>query len=290
MTRKLILSATVALIALDGCVKSSSTFDTVQICFEPVIGAEVRSASDNESFPKDESFCVTAITSSDNVFFENAEISFEQDAWTSSLLPYWPAGTELRFKGYAPADAQLKNFCPETNPEDLLVANPTKLFSSKDNPVHLEFTHALSKFSLRIGNGLPAGTQLRLQSITLDNIHFHGDFLPMEETIWNTTGPANEWVLYSLDVDTDPTVDGLEISKDFTYIMENVRVIPQDIKSTLTIVCAVKYPGYEWGTNQVWKSEKPLEIDWQAGRKYTYSISILEEGMTYTSGISSWNN
>ena len=290
MTRRSLLYTFIPLIALAGCVKTFTEADRpVRFRFEPVLGMQLRSEDNTEKFPVGENFRVTAYTSSDDVFFKDAEISFDGDAWTSPLLPDWPAGTRLRFTAYSPGNADLTGFCPDTDPSNLMTAGPTQLLENSSNPVPLKFTHALSKIDIRLQNGLTEGAELKVCKVTLDAVHDRGDFSPDNGT-WTLTDEAAAMDLFRTDDESDQPGQGVPVSRRYSRIGEERRVIPQNGKATVTIVCALKYPGSEWISNQIWSSGTPINIEWEAGRRYTYSISLLEKGITCTTGISSWDN
>lgn len=289
MTRKLILVTLTALMVPSGCVKTSTTGKgPEQICFDPVVGAQVRSADVTETFPKDESFRVSAITSSNNVFFNDAEITFEQDVWTSPLLPKWEQGVALRFNGYAPANANLTGFKPDEDPTDLLITD-TDLIESTPNPVTLTFTHALSQVELRIRNGLPVGSEIRIQSISIGPLYSTGSLNPYEAPLWTPEGEPEYFELFKLPEDSDPLTEGLAVNRDEYTDLGEIRAIPQNGRATIKIVAALKYPTTAWETDIEWVTETPISIVWLAGRKYTYSISMLDNEIKYTTGISSWN-
>lgn len=290
MTRRLAPVLLTALMALNACVKTSTTVKGPdRICFEPVIGTQVRSADNTELFPKDESFRVKAITSSNNVFFNDVDVSFEEDVWTSPLLPEWEEGIVLRFNAYAPADAELGGFNPFEDPTDLLIAE-TELLDRTSNPVNLEFTHALSQVSIRIRNGLPLGSELRVQSVSIGELYTAGDLTPDEAELWSVEGKPGIVSVFSLPEGADPIAEGIPVNRDgYTSIGGNMRMIPQHGRPYIQIVCSMKYPDTAWETDLKWVTTEPLSVVWLAGRKYTYSISVLDNELKYTTGISNWN-
>ena len=120
-------------------------------------------------------------------------------------------------------------------------------------------------------NGLGDDTQIRVEKIIINDIRTKGNFNSSSSPQWTLSGPAEDIVAYSAEI---------------------INVIPQQPTSCITVVYSMKTGDSEWLAGQE-NSTAELKAEWQAGRRYTYTLTITGSTVKLTTGIgnitSSWN-
>lgn len=288
--RKLILSGKIFLMAilLYGCSFGDDiTKIYMNIGFIPVIGHDTR-AEESVPFPQDRSFNVWALDcSSGSVLINKENIGYSAEGWISAIK--WPEG-ELDFTACWPT-----GLIPEYNKEkgiiirdfsnddiDLLVAREKAGYGS-DTLVPLHFQHILSRVEFRIRQSLEDHIEMKLIKLELKDYSKSGTYNLHGNGFWET-GPANQSkVIYDAQQSTS-----LNISKDPQYIGDDFFTIPQVFKGTATVHFLVKIGNGNWIPDSI--TSTPLNTEWESGKQYTYTLNITDTKLTFTTGISNWNN
>ena len=79
-----------------------------------------------------------------------------------------------------------------------------------------------------------------------------------------------------------------KLTRDAQYIGEDFYTIPQICKGTATVYFNVRVNGGEWIPDSA--TTKTLDTEWESGKQYTYTLNITDKQLTFTTGISNWNN
>ena len=264
------------------------------IVFNPVIGHEVRSAESSVPFPEDKTFGVWALDDKkSSEFISNAEIAFNGGLWSSAALPLWPTSSSLTFYAYSPYDLPvgfsdgvmtLKGFDVRTDGDQLLYAKTASGLTAAQGEVKLPFTHALSRLDMRIASGYGSDVDVRIDRIVLRKVAQVGDFNSSIAYCWRAdTDSADDIVIF------DSERDGQFLAgPDMKFIGDALTIIPQCMGSSIEIHYAFRVDDGDWIDGQS-ESTKVLETYWEPGRYYTYSLTINELKLSYTTGIGHWN-
>ena len=281
---------------LTSCISSVETVQT-PIVFSPVIGNEVRSEDMSVPFPEDKSFGVWAQDiksgtpdNSQPEYISDQEITCINGFWTSRSLPLWPA-TPLTFTAYSPVSLpmtydggvlRLEGY--ESGQEEILFAQSEKGLQASQGAVKLQFQHALTKLDMRIANGYGAGVQVRVDRILLTNVAQKGDFDSSRPKYWTADeSSATDIVIF------DSERDGEFLAEPkMKFIGDIQTIIPQALNARIELQYSFRVDEGDWIDGQKEVSES-IDIFWEAGRYYTYSLTINETRLGYTTGISHWN-
>jgi hypothetical protein len=278
----------VAAVMLLGCSFGEDvTKIPMNIGFKPVIGHDTR-AEESVPFPADRTFNVWALNTTDGSIYLNKEnIAHKAEGWLS--VRKWPEA-ELDFTAYWPI-----NLNPEYNKEkglifkdfsaddvDLLVARE-KTRNESDTLVTLHFEHILSRVEFRIKHSLEENMELILTGIELNGYSQTGSYNEKGTGYWEV-GAAN----YCKTVYDGNNGASFRITRDAQYIGNDFYTIPQICKGTATVYFNVRVNEGEWIPDSV--TTKPLDTEWESGKQYTYTLNITDKQLTFTTGISNWNN
>ena len=281
-----------AAVTLVSCISSVEMVQT-PIVFNPVIGHEVRSDDMSVPFPEDESFGVWALDNNLEEFISDREIGFNGVSWTSESLPLWPINSSLTFYAYSPCSLPVKlskgvmtldGFDVLRDGDDLLFAQTASGLTSVLGDVKLPFRHALSRIDMRIASGYGADVQVRIDRIILKNVATVGDYDSSKLMNWTVDeSTATDIVFY------DSERDGQFLAgPEMQFIGELHTIIPQKLGSVIELQYAFQVDGSDWIDAQKDLTEE-IKITWEPGRYYTYSLTINERMLAYTTGIGHWS-
>ena len=241
------------------------------------------------------SFHATALYANNALFFENLIV----DASASSSDKYWPADalnffayaksndngtlndvsfskTDGKYKGaftnYSlPAPSTVASQDDAEHQPDLVFAiTPNK--TSGDGAVALNFHHALSAVKFKLTSTVDGVT---FNKISLKDVYGSGS-CSFEATGTNNDGLTFVWTPTISDKRTYVQSVNEALIKDLEYPLPDSKVfmqIPQTLNADAIIVM-----DYTIGTTTYTKEAKLSEItsQWEANKKYTYTISISD--------------
>lgn len=285
------LSLAAGMLIITSCLSSVRTEDRqVIIGFHPVIGLEVRSGNETE-FPENLDFGVWAIDESGNRFMEQEQISFNGNSWSSETPYIWPE-SRLRFIGFAPyyhditleedGSLVLDRHDPAEHRDGLYITELTPELSKNDSLVEMVFRLATAKIDFRVANGLNSATSVRLEKITLKGVYCSGYFRSSEDPEWTVLDEPEDIVCYDMSREGGSA----DISKEPEFFGNVIEIIPQQSWPTVEVVYSFRTADSHWLTGQVSSTEE-LEAEWMPGRKYTYTLTLTENGVKHSTGISS---
>lgn len=242
-----------------------------EIAFYPVAGMGVRSESASE-MPTDSDFGVWATDDGGNYVMDRARATFNGSTWTCTDNEYlWENDMSLRFTAFSPFDtgirledgALLLDNYDSTSDNPFWITETTQPLDRTSNPVVLMFAPATARLEFRVMNGLGDDTQIRVEKIIINDIRTKGNFNSSSSPQWTLSGPAEDIVAYNAEI---------------------INVIPQQPTSCITVVYSMKTGDSEWLAGQE-NSTAELKAEWQAGRRYTYTLTITGSTVKLTTGI-----
>ena len=259
----------------------------MNIGFKPVIGHDTR-AEESVPFQEDRTFYVWALNTTDGSIYLNKEnIAHKSEGWLS--VRKWPEA-ELDFTAYWPLSIN-----PEYNKEkgliikdfsqdnlDLLVARE-RTANESDSLVVLHFEHILSRVEFRIKHSLEENIELVLTGIELNGYSKTGSYNEKGTGYWEVGAADHSKTIYD-----GQTGASFKLTRDAQYIGEDFYTIPQICKGTATVYFNVRVNGGEWIPDSA--TTKTLDTEWESGKQYTYTLNITDKQLTFTTGISNWNN
>lgn len=217
-------------------------------------------------------------------YFANDEkLLFKDGSWKTRCPYYWPSDLHdsldvLAWAGASIDAVERHSFhyaLPQSNnsgddakrQEDLIVAR-FRGANRKANPegIPLNFKHVLSSIKIQVGKA-NAGC---LQSVILDGISSEADYRMEDTEAWGNYGPKKSYMqAFHKDIKgnlSDSNIQNLSSEEDGTIFM----MIPQELDSAKLKVIYVLNGKEE---SEVFDSELPQR--WEAGKQYTYTLSIL---------------
>ena len=260
----------------------------VNIGFRPVIGHDTRAEiEESVPFPQDRSFKVWATNTEDGSTVLNDEaVSYGTSGWFASQI--WP-DAELSFTAYWPVDlapsydpdkgVSIKGFNTDKDKRDILVAR-NKAEYDADSLAVLNFDHILSRVDFRVMHSLEDNVEVVLTKIELDGYAFSGDY---DGGAWTVGAKTDKHVVYDAG-----TGAGMKLTKDAVYVGVDFYTIPQLCEAAVVLYCNVRVGAGGW-IPDILKIDG-LKTDWQSGKQYTYTLNLTDTRLTYTTGISNWNN
>ncbi len=286
---KLIIGLMAVMLGVTGCQYEQVGLIPVNIGFKPYIGHDTRVIMEATPFPEDRSFNVWAWEEKNLALYINKEtIQYSEQGWNSEYI--WPQ-TALNFVacwptniGFAYAEnkgVSLSNFDAFDEEIDVLVAKAERVDNAMDRFVTLGFEHILSRVEFRMRQSLSNEMTVRVKRIQLDGFATKGDFNATGNYKWTTSDTSGSYVL-------DVADESVEINSEPIYMGSDFYVIPQTVRATLTVDFEVKYGEAAWVPLQ--EKIQNFLIDWVSGTHYTYTINLTDTNLTYTTGISNWNN
>ena len=259
----------------------------MNIGFIPVIGHDTR-AEESVPFPQNRTFNVWAMDCSDGSILINKEnIGHSAEGWLSASK--WP-DAELDFTAYWPTDINpeynrekgiiIRDFSDEDT--DLLIAREKAEYGS-DTLVPLHFEHILSRLEFRIRQSLEDHIELKLTKIELAGYSNTGSYNLHGNGFWETGSANHRKVIYEAGEGAS-----FNLNREPQYIGDDFFTIPQVFKGTATVHFLVKTGNGEWIPDSM--TSEPLNTEWENGKQYTYTLNITDTKLTFTTGISNWNN
>lgn len=273
-----------------GCVAGMRTEKIpVNIGFRPVIGHDTR-AEESVPFPEDRQFRIWATdTRTGDIVLNDETIAHTADGWLASRI--WPE-TELRFTAYWPVDLApeykaeggivIRDYEATTNDIDLLLARNTAEYEA-DSLVVLNFDHILSRIDLRVKHCLEDNIEVIIRKIELAGFALSGDYGTEETGSWTVSDANGSHIIYE-----DPDGNGWALTDEATYIGEAFYAVPQQCTAEIVITCDVRVGNGGWVPDRLTTGH--LHTDWESGKQYTYTLNMTDTRLTYTTGISNWNN
>ena len=292
MHLKTLISFSLAMV-LASCV-STTNLEQTAIVFNPVIGNEVRSENMSVPFPEDKTFGVWAMENDKSTeYICDQEIGYAEGLWTSGSLPLWPASSSLTFYAYSPYDLpvsfkdgvmMLDDFDVTCDGDEFLFAWTASELTAMHGNVKLPFQHALSRIDMRIASGYGDGVQVRVDRIILKNVSVAGDFNSARHPYWTVDeSTAADVVIF------DSVRDGEFLAGTrMQFVGKLQTVIPQKSGSFIELHYSFRMDGGDWITGQKDATGK-ISVGWEPGRYYTYSLTINEVNLSYTTGIGLWS-
>ena len=292
MRLKPLISLSLTLLA-SACI---SKVELVQspIVFNPVIGHEVRAADMSVPFPEDKTFGVWALDSSTlSEYIDNEQVRHVDGEWTSSSRPLWPASSSLSFLAYSPYSLPvrldggalvLEDFDVSKDDSDILFAQTASGLTSVQGEVKIPFAHALSKLDVRVANGFGDGFDLRIDRIVLKGVAMRGSYHSLKRPYWRIDESSFDDIIIYDSERNGQFLAGPEMQ----FIGELHTIIPQKLGSVVELQYAFQVDGSDWIDAQKDVTEE-IKITWEPGRYYTYSLTINERKLAYTTGIGHWS-
>lgn len=274
---------------LTGCFLGKDTTKIpVRIGFLPVIGHDTR-AEESVPFPQERSFNVWALhTGNGNLVLDKENITYGYDGWLASKT--WPEA-ELEFTAYWPTDLNpeydkekgviFRNFKAED--VDLLVATERTEYES-DTLVPLHFEHILSRCEFRVMHSLESNIEFRVTKIEMKGFGLSGDYNTYGDGLWVPASREESYTVYKAEDENN----GWLLTNEPVYIGKDFYTIPQLCTAMIEMQFKVRVNGGEWIPDSAVAG--PMTSDWKSGTQYTYTLNMTDEKLTYTTGISNWNN
>ena len=274
---------------LSSCVGDLHTNRVIaNIGFDPIIGHDTR-AEESVPFPLGRTFNVWATNVSDgSIYIDNESIAYKDGGWTSSQK--WPM-TGLSFEAYSPSSISpefshdkgimIKDFDCSKGDVDILVAHTDNADMGVDTLVTLPFEHILSRIEFRMLESMSEEMSVKVRKIEMIGFASRGDFSSRSKGKWTVGNSDFSYVIF--DVET-----GVDLTSEPIYLGEEFYTIPQLCTAKVKVLFDVKYGSAEW----IPQEEEIEELDtlWEPNTHYTYTLNLTESKLTYTTGISSWNN
>lgn len=277
-----------------------------------------RSGNENVTdLGKLQEFKVTATIAGQSNYFTNMLVSkASEDTWNTEHTYYWPK-YDLGFYAYAPtnisgvsisdAGKKITDFAPnkDVNKQiDLLVAYNTGTRAANEVPgVALNFKHALSQIDVQAKCSNP-NIEIVVKSIRFVNVKTKGSFTyPTQTTTagnldgcWALGGDLSSGADYKASFDQTVTLTNSPASINPSN--NNFMLIPQQltkwVKNTATtgayiaVLCRISskdgeqktilYPESGDNATKFGSIIVPIDTNWEAGKKYTYTLNFCGEG------------
>lgn len=265
-------------------------------------------AINTTTFPTDYPMKVSAYlaegATANGEYFENKTFIHDTDAWVGGQ--YWPISTaKINFFAAAPETSDVTttfNTIAEskktatitvtnnvTNQDDVMyaLAQGSHTAGAEYTAVPMAFKHALSWicFSATSGNTGTGAPTIVVNNITVKNVAFDGTgTLTVTEANYTSTNSAN---VKSENVTPTWTVTDKTSSKEIAAasFSEGMLIIPETYNPTFTINYTVTQNGtsftYDYNYN-------PGSSTWEAGKKYSYNITITLQEIKITPTVDTW--
>ena len=262
-------------------------------------------------------FKVTATIDGQSNYFTDMMVNKSSgDAWTTAATYYWPS-YNLGFYAYAPtniggvsindAGKKITDFVPnkDVNQQiDLLVAYNTGNRSNNEaSGVELNFKHALSQIDVQAKCSNP-NIEIVVKSIRFVNVKTKGSFTyPTQTTTagnldgcWAPGGDLSSGADYKASF--EQTVTLTNSPKSINPSKNNFMLIPQQLTkwdktsaangAYIAVLCRISskdgeqktilYPESGDNATKFGSIIVPIDTNWEAGKKYTYTLNFCGEG------------
>lgn len=165
---------------------------------------------------------------------------------------------------------------------DLVYAKSTEVVRTS-NTVNLTFNHLLSKVEviLKEGNGV-TGFLTNLNSLKIMNTKPNAQFtLTKDGPSYGYNAEHQDGIVISAEGDaTEITIDKGVTTK--TNILNEAIIVPQ------TLAASTSFIQIELSAGGVFTYKLESETKFESGKKYTYTITVNQTGLTVTSSIANW--
>jgi hypothetical protein len=281
-----------ALLTLGGCVSTDEFAVETDIRFRPVIGTDTR-AEDGIPFPEAETFRVWASDTENGggLYLDGETVSHGSRGWTASRR--WSSGT-LSFGAVHPSDLPGAGFDPAkgltlsgytTGGADVLVAESVQSYTRTGAPVVLEFGHILSRLAFRVSQAYPPSMVIRIEKIELKGLALEGSYGLREKGEWQTTGTGGTLTVYDAAAEQEGNGPATGTPQ---YYGADCFVIPQVFRGEIEVTYSFQAPGCNPIPGQKFTTGL-FETRWEPSTRYTYSLTLSDQGLAFTTGLGSWN-
>lgn len=261
----------------------------VNIEFRPVIGYDTR-VDESVPFPEDRSFLLWAQASRSGKMYISSETVSYDGGWKSAMV--WPQ-EQINFSACWPLDIpvtysiseglQIKGFDCSGGDVDVLIAKADS-DDQVDGKVVLPFNHALSRIEFRMRHSLSEEMSVKVNKIELKGFAYEGDYNTKAANRWSCDDYSASRVIFDASKEGSKDIP----SGEAIYLGEELFVIPQVAVPMLEVSYEVRYAESQWvpETSRI----ESLEVFWEEGKHYTYTLNLCMDKLQCTTGISSWNN
>ena len=262
------------LIAFTGCWEKDEFKEGDVISFAPKAEEVVSRASFINSTADLNHFIVWG-NYDGNVVFAGQRVERVDQQWEYSPLQKWIlSADQYDFSAFTPADAGIPVIVENRltsidvdcsiSQRDLVMAYTTVPKAKIGQAVLMNFNHALAavNFSFKLKEGFSYSNSYKIVNVKWDNIHSQGRFT------LNKDNTISAQLLGNADESIAPTgITGTTLSAASAIESEYLFVVPQSL-SNASLIITIEINGV---TSEISKS---LAVDWKAGQRYTYNVSI----------------
>lgn len=239
-------------------------------------------------------FYVTAFLNQDAQFMNNTKVEKKDGGWSYAPIKYWPnnATDKVNFFGYlTTADGPIPKYAwdnekqvhigefsyelsaPDAEKQPDLIFAMTPNQTKANNPVELMFYHALSAIQFKVGT-LPEDINLETLAVGLQDVKDRGKCVMTPDNggvhfEWENTAAQEETYSQAYTSSGNAFENGEVISADATTFM----MVPQTFEENDSLVISFRLEEKNYRFSYPLNK---LHADWQANKKYTYTLSITE--------------
>ena len=266
------------------------------ICFAPVAAKATKAIISGTTYPTGESFVVSAYHNGTAAYFEDLTASYSSSLtlWETAVSQYWPLAGSLDFYAFSPASAAASGVSISSDgvsAEDYTIQTAAQMTAdfcyasasvadcaAHPDAVSMTFSHALSQVVFRVKaagyySNASRTVNLAMTSLSMSGIYSIGDF---SEGAWEN---QNTEQTYSLsNSSTLLTYDGS--NKPETTDVCSYLFLPQELGPNAAISVGYSVIQTVLGTDYT-LTNAPVNIplggsvtEWQAGKKYIYTLNI----------------
>ena len=303
-----LLIAAAAMMA-SACTRTQADKPDNSIHFSAVAEKSTKAIISGTTYPTDESFSVNAYADGTYTYFEDNVASYSSTSalWETSTSEYWPLSGSLDFVAYSPSSAQgISVSASGISADDYTILSGAQMTtdlcyasatvadcSNHPEYVSLTFSHALSQVVFRVKAASYYNTSGRTVSIYLNSLAMAGIYSvgDLSDGTWENQESENT---YSLSATPTPlTYDANNLPE--TIDICSYLVIPQELGPNAEL--RVGYSVNQTVNSAPYNLENaPVSIplgstvtEWQAGKKYIYTISIgMDNLITFTASAVGW--
>lgn len=302
-TRHALIYVFVGAALAGACTKSEIQLPDDVIAFAPVTAKVTKAIIDDNVYPLNVPFVVSAYHNGTNEYFNNLSASYIQNSdniWETSSAEYWPLGGSLTFYAYSPGSltgattsaatgVAFSNYTldPAT---DLCIASYTESDCAQraDDTVPLQFSHALSQIVVKIRQTQNYNAEINNKSnivvitvdeLSLKDMYVNAAFAQLPTPTWSITEQSEtgeyEFSLGNSGYVLTPGAAAQQVGRLLT--------IPQSLEGIcLHTVYTVRQTVTDNSTDEttVFSVTTPVDIplsqylsSWACGRKYIYTLS-----------------
>lgn len=302
--RHLYIYSIAAVLLCAACIKSETDGSNV-ISFVPVASKSTKAIIQDNTYPLDVPFMVSAYHNGTAAYFEGLQtryITASNNLWETTTPEYWPLEGSLTFHSYSPAGVTgasisssgvaFENYTVQNATQmttDLLYASVTvDDCSAHPASVPLNFSHALSQIVFKVkADAYYENVAISMTSLSLSGIYSVGDFA---NEAWDNQESAQSYTLSSTSTALNYTANVPNVTDVCAYLF-----IPQTISADARLNVGYTIAQTVSGTTYT-VANPPLAIplrntvtEWEPGKKYIYTISIgMDNLITFTATAADW--